>query len=317
MPTWRLPATEVGAIIVPPLSRGVQDRQGSGRAATIAYHGRLPMVKQLVIVPADVRRPETVELGSIPVNAYRKTLAQEIAAGRSDPGRAPARSTGTCSHPRVREHAGRAEEARRLQGRSPTTTRAPPTSPSARRPPRWGRLPPGRRRPHLRLPPEPRRDHRQGPVRDREAATEADLADDHGGLPGRRHPARVEARRAGARARRTSPSTTSSTAPWRRSSAARRASTGAWAAPCTPSSRPSASCPTTPSSAGRADIAVGRGPLQAGAAASAASSVANIGDASDGLRPGLGGHGLRRHGPVPDAVGARAPAAACRSSSTS
>ena len=39
------------------------------------------MVKELVIVPAEVRRPETVELGSIPVNAYRKTLADEIAAG--------------------------------------------------------------------------------------------------------------------------------------------------------------------------------------------------------------------------------------------
>jgi 2-oxoisovalerate dehydrogenase E1 component len=43
------------------------------------------MVKQLVIVPADVRRTETVELGSIPVNAYQKTLAQEISEHRLTP----------------------------------------------------------------------------------------------------------------------------------------------------------------------------------------------------------------------------------------
>jgi 2-oxoisovalerate dehydrogenase E1 component len=43
------------------------------------------MVKQLVIVPAEVRRTETVELGSIPVNAYQKTLAEEIAERRLTP----------------------------------------------------------------------------------------------------------------------------------------------------------------------------------------------------------------------------------------
>ena len=35
--------------------------------------------------------------------------------------------------------------------------------------------------------------------------------------------------------------------------------------------------------------------------------IANIGDASHGLRPGLGGAELRHHGPVQDAVGRRAP----------
>src|SRR5437867_3295342 len=39
------------------------------------------MVKELVIVPEEVRRPGKIELGTIPVNAYRQTLAQEIAHG--------------------------------------------------------------------------------------------------------------------------------------------------------------------------------------------------------------------------------------------
>ena len=39
------------------------------------------MVKQLVISPDEVRRKETIDLGTIPVNAYAKTLADELAAG--------------------------------------------------------------------------------------------------------------------------------------------------------------------------------------------------------------------------------------------
>jgi 2-oxoisovalerate dehydrogenase E1 component len=39
------------------------------------------MVKQLVISPDEVRRAETIELGSIRANAYARTLADEIAAG--------------------------------------------------------------------------------------------------------------------------------------------------------------------------------------------------------------------------------------------
>jgi len=38
------------------------------------------MVKQLIISPAEVRRQETIELGSIPVNQYRRSLADELAA---------------------------------------------------------------------------------------------------------------------------------------------------------------------------------------------------------------------------------------------
>ena len=37
------------------------------------------MVKRLVIVPGDVRRQATIALGTIPVNSYRKTLADEVA----------------------------------------------------------------------------------------------------------------------------------------------------------------------------------------------------------------------------------------------
>ncbi|MEK6717351.1 MAG: thiamine pyrophosphate-dependent enzyme [candidate division NC10 bacterium] len=40
------------------------------------------MVKHLVIAPEDVRRAETIDLGTIAVNAYRKTLADEITEGR-------------------------------------------------------------------------------------------------------------------------------------------------------------------------------------------------------------------------------------------
>ena len=36
------------------------------------------MVKHLVIAPEEVRRPETIDLGTIPVNCYRKTLAEEL-----------------------------------------------------------------------------------------------------------------------------------------------------------------------------------------------------------------------------------------------
>jgi 2-oxoisovalerate dehydrogenase E1 component len=39
------------------------------------------MVKQLIITPDEVRRPETIVLGAIAVNAYRRTLAEELAAG--------------------------------------------------------------------------------------------------------------------------------------------------------------------------------------------------------------------------------------------
>jgi len=39
------------------------------------------MVKQLVISPDEVRRKETIDLGTIQVNAYAKTLADELAAG--------------------------------------------------------------------------------------------------------------------------------------------------------------------------------------------------------------------------------------------
>ncbi len=39
------------------------------------------MVKQLTISPDDVRRTETIALGTIPVNAYARTLSDELAAG--------------------------------------------------------------------------------------------------------------------------------------------------------------------------------------------------------------------------------------------
>jgi len=43
------------------------------------------MVKRLIITPEEVRRPETIVLGAIPVNAYRRTLTQELAAGTLTP----------------------------------------------------------------------------------------------------------------------------------------------------------------------------------------------------------------------------------------
>ncbi len=39
------------------------------------------MVKQLVITPEEVRRAETIDLGTIPVNQYNRTLADELRAG--------------------------------------------------------------------------------------------------------------------------------------------------------------------------------------------------------------------------------------------
>jgi 2-oxoisovalerate dehydrogenase E1 component len=45
------------------------------------------MVKSLMVVPEEVRKSDTIQLGSIPVNAYRRTLAEEISTGtisRSD-----------------------------------------------------------------------------------------------------------------------------------------------------------------------------------------------------------------------------------------
>ena len=44
------------------------------------------MVKQLIISPAEVRRQETIELGTIPVNQYRRSLADELAAGKRPSG---------------------------------------------------------------------------------------------------------------------------------------------------------------------------------------------------------------------------------------
>ncbi|MGQ9591258.1 MAG: alpha-ketoacid dehydrogenase subunit alpha/beta [Planctomycetota bacterium] len=43
------------------------------------------MVKQLVISPGEVRRPAVVNLGTIPINQYRKTLSEEIAEGNLTP----------------------------------------------------------------------------------------------------------------------------------------------------------------------------------------------------------------------------------------
>ena len=40
------------------------------------------MVKRLVIAPEEVRQSETIDLGTIPVNVYRETLADELADGR-------------------------------------------------------------------------------------------------------------------------------------------------------------------------------------------------------------------------------------------
>jgi 2-oxoisovalerate dehydrogenase E1 component len=42
------------------------------------------MAKKLMVIPEKVRRAETLELGSIPVNSYKKTVAQEIKAKSSD-----------------------------------------------------------------------------------------------------------------------------------------------------------------------------------------------------------------------------------------
>src|SRR5690606_91161 len=47
--------------------------------------GPFPMVKSLMIVPDEVRRSETIQLGSIPVNTYRRTLENELADGRIRP----------------------------------------------------------------------------------------------------------------------------------------------------------------------------------------------------------------------------------------
>jgi len=43
------------------------------------------MVKQLIISPDEVRRKETISLGTIPVNHYDRTLADELAAGTLTP----------------------------------------------------------------------------------------------------------------------------------------------------------------------------------------------------------------------------------------
>jgi len=43
------------------------------------------MVKKLMILPDDVRRQDTVDLGSIPVNQYRGALSNEITAGNLSP----------------------------------------------------------------------------------------------------------------------------------------------------------------------------------------------------------------------------------------
>ncbi len=40
------------------------------------------MVKQLMVVPEEVRRTETIQIGAIPVNSYQKTLGDEISAGK-------------------------------------------------------------------------------------------------------------------------------------------------------------------------------------------------------------------------------------------
>jgi 2-oxoisovalerate dehydrogenase E1 component len=40
------------------------------------------MVKQMMVVPEEVRRSETIQLGAIPVNSYRKSLGNEVSDGR-------------------------------------------------------------------------------------------------------------------------------------------------------------------------------------------------------------------------------------------
>ena len=46
------------------------------------------MAKQLPVNPADVRKSGTIELGSIPVNTYDRTIQEEVA---SNPDITPAR----------------------------------------------------------------------------------------------------------------------------------------------------------------------------------------------------------------------------------
>ncbi len=189
---------------------------------------------------------------------------------------------------------------------SRTTTRARRTSPSARRPRRSasaclltrGRL-------HLRLAPQPRRDPGQVPLGHRQAGRRAAPAD-HGDATSAATPCGSW--------RRSRHGTVEG--PGRRlllyGAAGRDLRPGdrlqprAWAAPCTPSSRPSASCRTTPSSAARRTSPSARR-CSRGSTGSPASSIANIGDASSAAaRSGKGMH-VRGHGPVPDALGTDVP----------
>ena len=218
------------------------------------------MTKALVIKPENVFSRDAIHFHDIPVNAYDKTIADELS-----------RYTVTdlldiwqdmCA---IREFETILNEIK-IKGayHGVTYNHAGPGAPFHRPGSRGGRH--GVRahagRPHLRLAPQPRRDSGQG-VLGHPAAQRRRAAADHALLPRRR---RAGAGREGLQTARSGNwrCASSSTARTARSSRARPASTAGWAAPCTRSSRRSASIPITPSSAAPAPIAPGRGALQAG-----------------------------------------------------
>jgi len=96
------------------------------------------MVKQLMISPDDVRRKETIALGIIPVNAYAKTLSDELVAGALTKADAVRIYRDMVL---IREFETMLDEIKGWASTvtSRTSTRAPPTSPLARRPPPWAR----------------------------------------------------------------------------------------------------------------------------------------------------------------------------------
>ena len=250
------------------------------------------MPKAVMIDPAEMRSKQVLYVFADPAQPIQPQCYRRACFGRLHQGRSGSHPARHDDHPRVREDARRGQEAGALQGASNTTTAARRISRSARK-----RRPSGRRICSTRTITSSARTAATARFWPRASRRFAKLSDEPlmsimAELFRRRFLRVVEKDATGIDARIWR-STSSSTARWRRSSRARRASTAAWAARCTPSSRRSASIPTTPSSAARRILPSGAA-LFKHVNRKPGIVIANIGDASAGCGPVWEAHLLRR-----------------------
>ena len=260
------------------------------------------MTKSLMIVPEQARAKGVLELSPIPLNQYDRTVRR-----RTGPLQ-PAQLLQVYRDMQIIRIFETMLSEVKLQGKwkgIEYNHRGPAHLSIGQEAAAVGQaLPLSGRRPHLRQPPQPRRGPGQGVVGHRQARR-GPAAGHHARLLRRRLPA-GRGRRVARLGAGTWPSSTWSTAPWRRSSAGRPGSTRASAARCTSSSRRSGSTRTTRSWAARGTSRWGR-PCTSTSTARPASSSATSATPRPACGPVWEGLCFATMDQFKDAVGSAAP----------